>query len=99
MTARLLAETRRDDPLDTALPVSLESATGIGRDMSASGAFFWMSGAHAIGEIVSFAIDIKPSQERMIWTCRGVVVGVEPRGNEVGVMVKITGTGVRPKWT
>jgi len=98
MTARL-AETRRDDPLDTALPVPLENATGIGRDMGASGAFFWMSGTHAIGEPVSFAIELQPSRERMIWTCRGVVVGVEPRGNEAGVVVKITGTGVRPKWT
>ena len=56
-----------------------------------------MSGTHATGESMTFAIEIKPGQDRMIWTCRGVVVGAELRGNEVGVRVKITGTGVGPK--
>jgi len=93
MTARL-TERRRDYQVHTALPVSLENATGITRDMSATGAFFWMSGTYAIGQSVSFAIEIKPAGGRMMWTCRGVVVGTESRGNEVGVAVKITGTGV-----
>jgi len=96
MTARL-AETKRDYPDHSALPASLEKATGITRDMNTSGAFFWMSGMHAIGESVTFAIDIKPGRDRMTWTCRGVVVGSEFRGNEAGVMVKIIGTGVGPK--
>ena len=96
MTARL-AETREEFPDHSTLPSSLEKATGIMRDMSASAAFFWMSGMHAIGESVTFAIDIKPGRDRMVWTCRGVVVGSEFRGNEAGVTVKITGTGVGPK--
>ncbi|MDH3317323.1 MAG: PilZ domain-containing protein [Gammaproteobacteria bacterium] len=93
MTAKL-AEKRRDNRVHTALPVSLENATGITRDMNASGAFFWLSGTYAIGESISFALEIKPARGRMMWTCRGVVVGTESRGNEVGVAVKITGTGV-----
>jgi hypothetical protein len=96
MTARL-AETRKDYRDHAALPVSLENATGITRDMSAAGAFFWMSGTHAIGDSVTFAIGIKPGRERMVWTCRGVVVGSESRGNEAGVTVRITGTGVSPR--
>jgi hypothetical protein len=95
VTARL-AERRNNYRVRTALPVSLESATGILRDMSASGAFFWLSGTHAIGETVSFSIGLQTSGGRTVWKCQGDVVRTEPRGTDVGVAVKITSTTVEP---
>ncbi|MDH3316102.1 MAG: PilZ domain-containing protein [Gammaproteobacteria bacterium] len=95
MTAKL-PEKGRDYRAHTALPASLENATGITRDMSASGAFFWISGTHAIGEPVSFSIELKTPGGRMVWTCRGEVVRTEPRGTDIGAAVRITRTAVEP---
>lgn len=89
MTAPLV-EKRKDVRLLTALPVSLEQATGITRDMSASGAYFWISGQHAIGDKISFTIGLKPDRSGMVWKCEGEVVRVEPRGTFAGVAVRIT---------
>ncbi|MDH3438494.1 MAG: PilZ domain-containing protein [Betaproteobacteria bacterium] len=94
--AAKLPEKGRDYRVHAALPVSLENATGITRDMSASGAFFWISGTHAIGESISFSIELKTTGGRMAWTCRGDVVRTEPRGTDVGVAVRITKTAVEP---
>jgi len=94
MTASL-KEKRKEVRLRTELPVALENATGITRDMSASGAFFWTSGNHAVGEKISFAIGLQDGTG-MVWMCEGVVVRVEPRGEDVGVAVRITRTTVEP---
>jgi len=95
MTAKL-AEKRKDFCGRTALPVSLETATGITRDMSTSGAFFWISGVHAVGESISFSIELKTSGDRMMWICQGNVVRTELRGSDVGAAVRITRTAVEP---
>jgi hypothetical protein len=95
MTAKL-AEERRDFHSRGALPVSLETATGITRDMSTSGAFFWISGAHTVGESISFSIELKTSGGRMMWICQGNVVRTELRGPDVGAAVRITRTAVEP---
>jgi len=89
MTAKL-SELRKDRRVDTALPVVLENATGVTRDMSASGAFFWTSGTYAPGQSISFAVELKTAGGRMMWKCRGDVIRTEPRGNDVGVAVRIT---------
>jgi hypothetical protein len=94
MTKKLIGR-RKDVRLRTELPVSLEKATGITRDMSASGAFFWTSGNHAVGDKISFAIGLKGGSG-MVWSCEGEVVRVEPRGKDVGVAVKIIRSTVEP---
>jgi hypothetical protein len=88
MTAKL-PEMRRDQRVKVALPVFLENATGVLRDMSASGAFFWTSGTYALGEEISFSIELQKAGGRMMWTCRGDVVRTEPRGRAMGVAVRI----------
>lgn len=93
MTVRL-KEKRKEVRLRTELPVALENATGITRDMSASGAFFWTSGNHAVGEKISFAIGLQDGKGT-VWMCEGVVVRVEPRGKDVGVAVRITSAMVQ----
>lgn len=95
MTAKL-AEKGMPVRVAAAMPKSLEKATGILQDMSASGAFFWISGDHPIGETVSFSIGIKTDWGTMAWVCQGDVVRKERRGAEAGVAVKITRTAVEP---
>lgn len=81
---------RRDQRVDTALPVFLENTRGVTRDTSASGAFFWTSGNYAPGESISFAIELKTAGGKMMWKCRGAVVRTEPRDHMVGVAARIT---------
>jgi hypothetical protein len=95
MTARL-KEKRKDYRVRSALPVSVNKASGVTRDMSASGAYFWVSGTYAIGDSISFSIGLDPDKSRIEWKCEGTVVRVEPRGNVIGVAVKITRTAVEP---
>lgn len=97
MTTKLLKPSR-DARVDGALPMPLENATGIMRDMSASGAFFWISGAHAVGQTITFSIELKAGSGRMAWMCQGEVVRTEMRGIDLGVAVRITRTWVEPVW-
>lgn len=78
------------------LPMSLEKATGIVRDMGAAGAFFWISGKHPVGEAVSFSIGLKTDWGTMAWVCQGDVVRTERRGADIGAVVKITRTAIEP---
>ena len=95
MTVKL-AEKKVDVRHVAGLPKSLEKATGIMQDMSAAGAYFWISGDHRIGETISFSIGIKTDWGPMAWICQGDVIRRERRGAEAGVAVKITRTAVEP---
>ncbi|MDH3314823.1 MAG: PilZ domain-containing protein [Gammaproteobacteria bacterium] len=95
MTARL-PEKRRDKRIDVALPVILDKATGVTRDVSASGVFFWISGMYALGDSISFSMGRKTESGKFMLKCRGDVLRVEPRGNEVGVAVRMTQPVVEP---
>ena len=92
------AEKRAEARARGALPLSFENATGILHDMNASGAFFWISGAHAVGETVTFSIALRTDGAQMVWTCQGEVVGIQTRGQDAGAAVKITRTAVEPMW-
>jgi hypothetical protein len=88
-------EKRRDQRTDAAMPVLLENATGVTRDMSVSGVFFWTDMPNftpALGKSISFAVAISRPGGKMTIKCRGVVVRTEPRGNDLGVAVRITET-------
>lgn len=88
MTATL-SEKRREKRVEIELPVSLGDAKGVTRDMSSSGAFFWISGKYAVGDPVGFAIELKTAGGKMMWKCQGDVVRTEIRNDVVGVAVKI----------
>ena len=83
-------ERRKDRRVETELPVFLGNTQGVTRDMSPSGAFFWIRGRYAVGESISFSMEMKTAGGRMMWKCRGNVVRTEPRDNDVGVAVRIT---------
>jgi len=85
-----VAERRRDKRIDIALLVILENTTGVTRDVSASGVFFWESGTFFInGESIRFALERKIATGKLMRICRGIVVRTEPRDNDVGVAVRI----------
>ena len=83
-------EKRRGQRIHTALPVHLKSAEGITRDVSASGVFFWTTAPYcALGELISFSVELKRPEGRMMLKCQGDVIRMEPRATEIGVAVKI----------
>lgn len=77
------------------MPVVLADGMGVTRDMSVSGVYFWTdmpAFLPALGNSISFAVAITRPGGKMTIKCRGVVVRTEPRGNDVGVAVKIVET-------
>ena len=93
MTARL-AERRNEQRIGTALPVYFNNATGMLRDMSASGAYFWTPNRYSVGETIRFSIGLHTSDGKTVWKCQGNVLRTEPQEHCFGVAVKITGTTV-----
>jgi hypothetical protein len=84
------SEKRSGQRVLAALPVFLKSAEGITRDVSASGVFFWTSVSTCVlGELISFSVEFKRPEGRMMLKCQGDVVRMEPRAAEIGVAVKI----------
>ena len=89
------AEKRKEQRADAAMPVVLADGMGVTRDMSVSGVYFWTdmpAFLPALGNSISFAVAITRPGGKMTIKCRGVVVRTEPRGNDVGVAVKIVET-------
>lgn len=91
MTARL-PELRKDQRYHAALPVSLEKATGITRDISTSGVYFWNDSIcmWRPGHSISFAIELEMASERILWKCTGTVVRTERFGDMVGVAATVS---------
>lgn len=89
-------EKRRDERIFTALPVNLGTATGITRDVSASGVFFETDATYALGNEISFAVELDTPGGRMMLRCEGEIVRIEPRDARVGVAVKIVKSTIEP---
>ena len=89
-------ERRREQRIHTALPVFLKNTEGITRDVSASGVFFWTSEPVCVpGELISFSVEFKRPEGRMMLKCQGDVVRTEPRAAEIGVAVKIVESAMK----
>lgn len=89
-------EKRSSRRFPTALPVFLENATALTRDMSTSGVYFWKDGMCKPGEPISFSIELYTPEGRIMWKCKGDVVRTEPRGSDVGVAVRVTESAKEP---
>jgi len=87
---------RSGQRIQTALPVFLKNAEGITRDVSASGVFFWTSESTcALGELISFSVELKRPEGRMMLKCQGDVVRTELCNGMRGVAVKITDSAMK----
>ncbi|OGA22818.1 MAG: hypothetical protein A3H34_04555 [Betaproteobacteria bacterium RIFCSPLOWO2_02_FULL_67_19] len=80
---------RSEERVRAALPVKLGNASGITRDVSASGIFFETDAAYAIGNSIRFAVDLDTPGGRVALKCSGEIVRLEPRDGRIGVAVHI----------
>lgn len=89
---------RRERRYHAALPVSLEKTTGVTRDVSTSGVYFWNNSMcmWRPGHSISFAIELELDSERIMWTCKGAVLRTERFGELVGVAARITEWTMEP---
>lgn len=85
-----LPERRRDKRINVALPVFLDNAKGVTRDVSASGVFFWINGMYSLGDSISFSMGRTSDSRKLMLKCRGVVWRTVSRGKDMGVAVRIT---------
>jgi len=77
--------------------VFLRSAIGVTRDMSASGVYFWISGTYAIGQSISFSIELKKARGSMMRKCIGEILRVDRQDSiRVGLAVRITESTMVP---
>ena len=81
---------RREERVPAMLPVDVENAAGIVRDVSASGIFFEIDAKYTLGSSISFAVKLDTPSGDMNLKCRGKIVRIEPRETRVGVAVEIT---------
>ncbi len=82
---------RQEERIATALPLSFDNGTGVTEDVAATGMFFWTDSTaeFAVGDRVTFTIEIVRSGRQIRPTCQGEIVRVESRGTPTGVAVRI----------
>ena len=83
---------RAHERIPTALKVVLqEGASGVTRDVSASGIYFRTAAAPGQGESIEFAVEFVDNTGQRTWVleCKAAVVRVEPEGDGFGVAAKI----------
>lgn len=87
---------RKEERVSTELPVYLGGIVGRTRDVSASGIRFETDATYALGNSISFSVEMNTSGGKMVLRCQGEVVRIEPQGKKVSVAVKITQSTLEP---
>lgn len=80
---------RSEDRVNVSLPVRLDKATGLTRDVSASGICFEVDASYATGSEISFVIELETGTEKMLLKCKGSILRTEDHGGKNSVAVKI----------
>jgi hypothetical protein len=81
-------EKRRDKRVGAALPVDVGPATGITRDVSASGMYFETDASYSVGSPVNIALSLDTPWGKVMFRCDGKIVRVESHDRKVGVAVQ-----------
>jgi len=81
---------RAEERVKVELPVRLDNASGVTRDVSASGISFEVDANFTSGSEVSFVIELEGFNELMLLQCKGSIIRTEAHGEKIGVAVKIT---------
>jgi hypothetical protein len=89
-------KSRSEERVPAALPVHLDRATGVSRDVSASGVFFETDVNYAEGSVISFSIEVEGPEGKMMLKCQGKIVRVERRDGKVGVAARIMESKLEP---
>lgn len=87
---------RKEQRVSAALPVDLGTATGITRDVSASGVFFEVDATYALSSEIRFAVELDTPGGKMMLRCEGEIIRIEPRDKRVGVAVRIVESTIEP---
>ena len=88
-------EKRREERIAAVLPVRLNNAAGVTRDVSVTGIFFETDAVLAPGSSINFVVDIDTPRGKRILKCRGNIVRTETCDNRLGVAVKILESRIR----
>ena len=81
---------RRRQRINIALPVILENASGVTRDVTAGGAYFWTNGTFTVGQPICFTLERNTVPTETISRCRGYVLRTElHRDHLMGVATSI----------
>lgn len=89
-------EMRGDKRIPAAMPVDLANvATGMTRDISASGIFFETNTEYEPGNSIVMALEFTTPAGRLQFRCQGVIVRVEQHDSRMGVAVKIAESRLR----
>lgn len=83
-----MEEKRTEERVSATLPIQVGTATGITRDVSASGMFFVTDTPHNLGSQVILEVALDTPGGRILLKARGSVVRVERRDEGAGVAVK-----------
>ena len=88
-------EKRREERIAAVLPVRLNNAAGVTRDVSVTGIFFETDAALAPGSSIDFVVDVDTPSGKRILKCQGNIVRTEARDSRLGVAVKILESRLR----
>ena len=80
---------RQADRFDTELPVEVNGAQGLTRNISASGVYFETDVLQAPGTRVSFTVEMHVNGKKMNMVCEGEIVRVEQRNGKIGVAAQL----------
>jgi hypothetical protein len=89
MTVAKGREKRREDRIAAVLPVRLNNAVGVTRDVSVTGIFFETDALLTPGSSIDFVVDIDTLRGKGILKCQGNIVRTEACDKRLGVAVKI----------
>jgi hypothetical protein len=90
------AEQRREERVRAAFRVDLGGASGLTRDISATGIFFETDAPLAAGGTVNLDIAIETPGGPIMMSYVGRVVRLERRESRLGVAVRILESAIRP---
>lgn len=89
-------EKRREERILAALPVDLRTATGVTRDVSATGMYFETDAVYARGSEIRFTVEFDTPGGKMRLNCNGEIVRIEPHDTQAGLAVKIIDSMLEP---
>ncbi len=78
------------DRFASELPLEIDGASGLTRNVSATGVYFETTADQAPGSRVHFVVEVTVKGERLKMVCAGDVVRVERKLDTVGIAVKLS---------
>jgi hypothetical protein len=87
---------RSEERVCAALFVNLGGATGITRDVSASGMFVETDAPYRLGEPVAFTVELESPGGKLVLKGQGDVIRMEQLESKVGLAIKIRESTIEP---